>query len=117
MRQDPRVTRVGKFLRRTSIDELPQFWNVLIGDMSLVGPRPAIDSEVRIYDQNECQRILTVNPGITGLAQINERLIREKLDFNKQLQIDLDYIERQSILLDLIIILKTPWAVIRGQGL
>jgi len=117
MRQDPRMTLVGKIIRRTSIDELPQFWNVLIGNMSLVGPRPATASEVRLYDQNECQRILPVNPGITGLAQIYERLMGGKMDFDKQLQIDLDYIDRQSIFLDLVIILKTPWAIIKGQGL
>jgi len=117
MRNDPRVTRVGKLIRRTSIDEFPQFWNVLTGELSLVGPRPAIDSEVRSYDQGDCRRLLTVNPGITGLTQITERMFRKKLDFHEQLQIDLEYIRVQSVILDLIIILKTPWAMIWGRGL
>jgi len=109
---DPRVTRVGKFLRRWSLDELPQFWNVLIGDMSLVGPRPEVEWMVEQYNDYQRQRLL-VKPGITGRMQINGRGL---LDFDARLDLDLDYIANYSIWLDIEIIIKTIPVVIKGYG-
>ncbi len=109
---DPRVTRVGRFLRRWSLDELPQFWNVLIGDMSLVGPRPEVEWMVAQYNDYQRQRLL-VKPGITGRMQINGRGL---LDFDARLDLDLDYIANYSIWLDLEIIIKTIPVVIKGYG-
>ncbi len=102
-KDDPRVTRVGRLLRLTSLDELPQLWNVLMGDMSLVGPRPAVRYEVDEYERWQLQR-LAVLPGMTGLAQINGR---SSLTFDKIVRLDLEYIEHRSILTDLKIILLT----------
>lgn len=109
---DPRVTTVGKFLRRWSIDELPQFWNVLIGDMSLVGPRPHQPREVEKYEAHQ-RRVLGVRPGITGMAQISGR---SDLEFGDEARIDTWYIENWSIALDLYILIKTPFAVLQRKG-
>ncbi len=109
---DPRVTRVGRFIRKYSIDELPQFWNVLIGDMSLVGPRPALPSEVAKYAPSDRVR-LVVKPGITCLWQIGGRA---NIDFVGQVALDHQYIRDQSIFLDLSILLRTPYAVLAGEG-
>jgi len=109
---DPRVTRVGRFLRHYSLDELPQFWNVLSGEMSLVGPRPAIPYEVDLYEPWAMQR-LAVTPGITGLWQVSGRSL---LDFEHMVTLDLRYIERWSIWLDLLILLRTPLVVLTGKG-
>jgi exopolysaccharide biosynthesis polyprenyl glycosylphosphotransferase len=108
IKDDPRVTRLGKFIRRTSIDELPQFFNVLQGTMSLVGPRPHQPREVDKYKQHH-KKVLTIKPGITGMAQINGR---SDLSFEEEVLYDTFYIENWSIWLDIIILLKTPWAVI-----
>lgn len=116
MKNDPRLTRVGRYIRQTSLDEIPQFINVLQGQMSLVGPRPAIYYEVADYTSEECQRVLPVKPGLSGLSQVHERLNKKKLNFAEQLHFDLRYIEQQSILLDLLIILKTPYAILMGRG-
>ncbi len=112
VRNDPRVTRFGKFLRRTSLDELPQFLNVLIGDMSVVGARPPIPYEVEDYDLRHRKR-LDMKPGITGLWQVSGR---NRLTFEEMVQIDLFYIENWSLWLDLKIILLTLPAVLRGDG-
>jgi exopolysaccharide biosynthesis polyprenyl glycosylphosphotransferase len=109
---DPRVTRVGKFIRRWSIDELPQFINVLKGDMSLVGPRPHQPREVANYLPHH-RRVLAIKPGITGLAQISGR---SNLDFEDEVRLDAWYIENWSPALDLYILLKTPMAVFRKTG-
>ncbi|MFQ5966971.1 MAG: sugar transferase [Acidimicrobiia bacterium] len=109
---DPRVTRMGRFLRRTSLDELPNLFNVLAGDMSLVGPRPAITYEVDLYD-DRARRRLTVKPGMTGLAQIGGR---GGLTFGQMVDFDLDYIARRSLRLDLQILLATPRAVFSRRG-
>ncbi|HET7677761.1 MAG TPA: sugar transferase [Candidatus Limnocylindrales bacterium] len=109
---DPRLTRTGRFLRRTSLDELPQLWNVLKGEMSLVGPRPPLPREVAGYDIWHRRR-LSMKPGITGLWQVGAR--REP-DFDRWVEIDLDYIDRWSIWLDLKIMLRTIPAMILGQG-
>ena len=110
--RDPRITRVGRVLRRLSIDELPQLWNVLRGDMSLVGPRPPLPNEVSLYDERAWQR-LRVRPGLTGLAQISGRC---QLSFDEQVTKDIEYWQRWSLLLELRILLKTPAAVFSKRG-
>lgn len=112
LRNDPRVTLVGRWLRRFSIDEVPQFLNVLKGEMSVVGPRPALPREVSEYDETAAKR-LNVLPGVTGLGQVSGRA---DLDFERQLAFDLYYIEHWSPGLDLKIILKTPGAVLSSKG-
>jgi len=103
MKDDPRITRIGKFIRKTSIDELPQLWNVIRGDMSLVGPRPALPREVAEYTNYDKLR-LRVIPGCTGLWQVGGR---NDLSFHEMVQLDLLYIKQRSILFDIKIILKT----------
>ncbi len=103
MKNDPRVTRVGKFIRKTSIDEFPQLLNVLLGQMSIVGPRPPLPREVADYTQYDKQR-LYVKPGCTGLWQVTAR---NSVGFQEMVNIDLDYIQRRSIWLDLKIMFKT----------
>lgn len=112
-RNDPRVTAVGQFLRRTSLDELPQFWNVLIGDMSLVGTRPPTPNEVQHYSAHHHKR-LWVKPGMTGEWQVNGRSTVE--NFDAIVQLDLRYQEKWSILYDLILIFKTFQVVFNKQG-
>jgi lipopolysaccharide/colanic/teichoic acid biosynthesis glycosyltransferase len=105
---DPRITRVGRFLRRLSLDELPQLYNVIRGEMSLVGPRPPLPYEVELYD-TRARRRLTVTPGMTGLWQVSGR---SRLDFQQMIELDLAYIARWSIWLDLSILCRTPAAVL-----
>jgi exopolysaccharide biosynthesis polyprenyl glycosylphosphotransferase len=113
IKDDPRVTRVGRFLRRTSLDELPQLWNVLRGDMSLVGPRPPLPEEVAQYDADHLVR-LTVVPGLTGPWQANGR--SEITAFDQVIQLEREYIRNWSLLLDLRILCRTLLAVLRGHG-
>jgi lipopolysaccharide/colanic/teichoic acid biosynthesis glycosyltransferase len=110
---DKRVTRVGRFLRRTSLDELPQFLNVLMGDMSLVGPRPPIPYELAAYQTWHRRRLLEVKPGITGLWQVTGR---SRVDFDEMVRLDLRYATSWSPLLDMKILVRTPLAVIKGSG-
>jgi lipopolysaccharide/colanic/teichoic acid biosynthesis glycosyltransferase len=110
--EDPRVTRVGRWLRRLSIDELPQLWNVVRGEMSLVGPRPHPYDDLAGYQAWHFQR-LAVKPGLTGLWQVE---LRGDSDFDRWVQRDVDYIARRSMLLDLSIILRTIPALLRGTG-
>jgi lipopolysaccharide/colanic/teichoic acid biosynthesis glycosyltransferase len=112
MRADPRITRVGRFLRRSSIDELPQFWNVLRGDMSLVGPRPPTPDEVVRYEPWQLRR-LQITPGITCLWQVSGR---SEVAFVDWVRLDLRYAERRSPVYDLGLIVKTVPAVISGRG-
>jgi lipopolysaccharide/colanic/teichoic acid biosynthesis glycosyltransferase len=112
LRRDPRVTPVGRFMRRTSIDELPNLFNVLRGDMSLIGPRPPLPREVAHYSARDMQR-LAATPGMTGLWQIRGR---SEIPFENMVEIDLEYIERWSLWLDLYIVLRTPIAVVGGRG-
>ena len=112
MKDDPRITKVGRFLRRTSLDELPQLWNVFIGDMSLVGPRPPVPSEVEKYTLEDRKR-LDVIPGITCLWQINGR---SEIPFNEQVRLDKEYILAPGIWKDVVILLKTIPAIIGGKG-
>jgi lipopolysaccharide/colanic/teichoic acid biosynthesis glycosyltransferase len=112
MRQDPRVTRVGGFLRRYSLDELPQLVNVLKGEMSLVGPRPHVTREVEQYGADMHRRLL-VKPGITGLWQVSGR---SDLGWEESVELDVRYVENWSLALDLSILWKTVRAVLRGAG-
>lgn len=107
---DPRVTRVGKFIRKFSIDELPQLWNVIKGDMSLVGPRPHLPEEVEKYARHH-KFVLTIKPGITGLPQTSGR---SDLDFEQEVKLDRYYIEHWSLILDIKTIFKTIWIVAKG---
>ncbi len=109
--KDPRITRVGGFLRRSSLDELPNLINVVTGDMRLVGPRPTSFSAYRYKDAHLAR--LSIYPGMTGLWQISGR---SNLDFDKRVELDLSYIANQSLLLDLKILLKTPFKVFSGHG-
>lgn len=112
IKDDPRVTRVGRFIRRFSLDELPELFLVLAGQMSLVGPRPHLPEEVAQY-QDHHRRALTVKPGITGLAQVSGRA---DLDFEDEVRLDTYYIENWSPWLDLAILVKTPWVVLARKG-
>jgi lipopolysaccharide/colanic/teichoic acid biosynthesis glycosyltransferase len=112
MKDDPRITRVGRFIRKTSIDELPQLWCVLKGEMSLVGPRPALTSEVARYSLDDRRRLDAI-PGLTCTWQVAGR---SDIPFPEQLRLDVEYIERQSIREDLKLLLKTVPAVIVGRG-
>lgn len=113
MTRDPRVTPVGRFLRRTSLDELPQFVNVLKGEMSLVGPRPAIPYEVKRYALWHHRRFLGIKPGVTGLWQVEGR---SRVTFDEMVRLDLRYARSWSPLLDLKLLLRTPKAVVSGSG-
>ena len=109
---DPRVTAVGRFLRKTSLDELPQLGNVLLGNMSLVGPRPALDYELQYYKDAHYERF-AVKPGMTGLWQVSGR---NTLDFTEMLDLDAEYARSSTFLTDLKILVKTPGAAISGAA-
>jgi lipopolysaccharide/colanic/teichoic acid biosynthesis glycosyltransferase len=113
IQNDPRVTSVGRFLRKTSLDELPQLWNVMMGEMSLVGPRPPLAYEVEVYDIWHRNRVLEAKPGITGLWQVSGR---SRTCFDDMVRMDLHYTKSSSLWLDLQILLRTPLAVIAGDG-
>ncbi len=110
---DPRITTLGGFLRKTSLDELPQFINVLKGEMSLVGPRPPIPYECELYDIWHRRRMLSVKPGITGLWQVTGR---SRTTFDEMVRLDLKYINEWSLWLDIKLLLMTPWVIITGKG-
>lgn len=112
IKNDPRITRVGSFIRKVSIDELPQLFNVINGDMSLVGPRPNVPNEVNQYKFEQYHR-LSVTPGITGLPQVSGR---SNLEFKRWIELDFQYIEEQSLLKDIEILLRTIPAVLFGEG-
>lgn len=112
IRADPRVTRVGRYLRKASIDELPQLWHVLLGDMSLVGPRPPIPDEVARYEPWQRER-LAVKPGLTCTWQVSGR---SDIPFDRWVQMDIDYVRHRNLLLDLSILLRTIPAVLTGRG-
>ena len=109
---DPRVTKFGKFLRKTSLDELPQLFNILIGNMSFVGPRPVTKDELEKYGEN-ANYILTVTPGLSGMWQISGR---SDTGYEERINLDSYYIQNWSIWLDMWIIIKTIWVVLRGKG-
>jgi lipopolysaccharide/colanic/teichoic acid biosynthesis glycosyltransferase len=113
IKNDPRITRIGRLLRKTSLDELPQFFNVLFGDMSIVGPRPPVPSEVKQYER--ClNRRLSINPGITCTWQVSGR---NNIPFNKWMEMDMEYIDNWSLMLDFIIILKTFKVIFKSDGM
>jgi lipopolysaccharide/colanic/teichoic acid biosynthesis glycosyltransferase len=118
-KNDPRITKVGKFLRKHSIDEIPQLINVLKGEMSIVGPRPYLPEELveqqKIFPGTDkyIKEVLTVRPGITGFWQITGR---SDIKFDKRIEMDAYYARKKSLLFDILIILKTPWAMISGKG-
>lgn len=112
LKDDPRITRVGRFIRAWSLDEIPQFYLVLLGSMSLVGPRPHLPEEVAMYKPNQ-RKLLTIKPGITGMAQVSGRA---SLDFDDEVRLDMYYIENWSPWLDSVIVLKTPLAVLFRSG-
>ncbi len=112
MKGDPRITSVGRFIRRFSIDELPQLWCVLRGDMSLVGPRPPLPSEVKKYTLHDRER-LSVEPGLTCIWQVNGR---SEIPFDQQVEMDIDYIQQRSLKTDLKLLAKTVPAVVKGRG-
>jgi lipopolysaccharide/colanic/teichoic acid biosynthesis glycosyltransferase len=109
-KDDPRITRVGRILRRTSIDELPQLWNVLRGDMSIIGPRPTLRYQVEQYDERQRRR-LDIRPGLTGWAQVQGRA---SLPWAERIELDVWYVENRSPKVDLEILLRTPLALFRG---
>lgn len=119
LKNDPRVTKVGKIIRKHSIDEIPQLFNVLKGDMSLVGPRPYYPDELkeqqRKYPHTKklVKIVLTGKPGVTGFWQVSGR---SEVNFDKRIKMDADYIRRKSLWEDLVILLKTPWVMISGKG-
>lgn len=110
---DPRVTPIGRFLRKTSLDEFPQFWNVLVGEMSLVGPRPPVPYEFQVYDTWHRRRVLEVKPGVTGLWQVSGR---SRTTFDDMVRLDVRYSQSWSLALDMKILLATPRAVLGGEG-
>jgi lipopolysaccharide/colanic/teichoic acid biosynthesis glycosyltransferase len=110
--EDPRITKIGRFIRKTSIDEIPEFYLVLLGRMSLVGPRPHLPEEVDDYKPSQ-RKVLTIKPGISGMAQIGGRA---NLSFDEEVQLDMFYIENWSPMLDLIILIKTPFAVLFSKA-
>lgn len=112
LRCDPRVTRLGRFLRRTSLDELPQLWNVMRGEMSLVGPRPVVRDELLRYGRN-VRAYLSAKPGITGLWQVKGR---NDTDYRRRVVLDTYYVRNRNLLLDLYILFKTTSVVLRGSG-
>lgn len=119
LRDDPRITPVGKFIRKHSLDELPQLFNVLLGEMSIVGPRPYYQDELRGQQKKYpgtgklVALVLSVRPGITGLWQVSGR---SEINFDKRITIDAEYVRKKSLWLDLLILFKSPWAIITGKG-
>lgn len=119
LKNDPRITRIGRFIRKHSLDEIPQFLNVLLGDMSLVGPRAYYSDELREQQkkypltQKDVKVVLSVKPGITGFWQVTGR---SEINFDKRIKMDADYVSKRSVFYDLYLIAKTPWAMIAGKG-
>jgi len=114
LKKDPRITPIGKFLRKTSLDELPQFFNVLKGEMSVVGPRPVVEEELKKFYKDKAKYYFSVKPGITGYWQVEGRSDIE--DYKKRVEMDVWYVKNMSFWLDLKIILKTIWVMLTGKG-
>lgn len=113
LKNDPRITPVGRFLRKNSLDELPQFWNVLKGDLSVVGPRPVVLDELHKYFKERASLILTIRPGITGLWQVSGR---SNISYEERISLDEEYVQNQSLFLDLKLIAKTLPAIFFSKG-
>ncbi len=114
LKNDPRITPIGRFLRKTSLDELPQFFNVLKGEMSVVGPRPVVEEELEKFYKDKIKYYISVKPGITGYWQVEGRSDIE--DYEKRVEMDVWYIKNMSFWLDLKIIFKTIWVMLTGKG-
>ncbi|SHK11196.1 Sugar transferase involved in LPS biosynthesis (colanic, teichoic acid) [Hathewaya proteolytica DSM 3090] len=112
LEDDPRITKIGGFLRKTSLDELPQLLNILKGDLTIVGPRPIVEKEIELYGKYG-HKLLSVKPGLTGYWQVNGR---SDTTYEQRVQLDMEYIDRRNLLLDFTIILKTFVEVFRGRG-
>lgn len=119
LKNDPRITTVGKFIRKYSLDEVPQFMNILKGDMSLVGPRAYYPDELREqqkkypHTKDDVKVVLSIKPGLTGQWQVNGR---SEINFDKRIQMDAHYVKKRSLFYDLLIIAKTPWAMLSAKG-
>lgn len=113
LKNDPRVTPIGKFLRRTSLDEFPQFWNVLKGDLSVVGPRPVVEYEITKHFGSKAYKILSIRPGLTGLWQVSGR---SDLSYSTRIKLDEQYVDSHSFLLDLKLIIKTVHTLCFSKG-
>lgn len=113
LKDDPRITRIGRFIRRTSLDELPQLWNVVTGDMSIVGPRPVVQAEFEQYYGNARQHYLSVSPGLTGLWQVSGR---NDLDYEQRVQLDKSYVENWNVFSDFFIVMRTVKVMVVGRG-
>lgn len=119
LKEDPRVTKVGKFIRKHSLDEIPQLMNIIKGDMSLVGPRPYYPDELAEqqkrypYTQELVREVLSIKPGLTGPWQVSGR---SEINFDKRIAMDADYARRRSIFYDIMVLLKSPWAMVAGKG-
>ncbi len=119
LKDDPRITKMGHFIRKHSLDEVPQFFNILKGDMSLVGPRAYYPDELRDQQRrypltkNSVKVVLSVKPGVTGYWQVSGR---SEINFDKRIKMDASYVKKRSVIYDLLIILRTPWAMISGKG-
>ena len=112
LKRDPRVTPIGRFLRRTSLDELPQLWNILRGEMSLVGPRPIVEEEIARYG-DKFPLYIKVIPGLTGLWQVSGR---NNITYEERVSLDAYYVRNWSVWLDVYILLRTVWVVLTGEG-
>lgn len=119
LKNDPRVTRVGKFIRTYSLDEVPQFLNIILGDMSLVGPRAYYPDELREQQKKypetreSVKVVLSIRPGLTGYWQVSGR---SEINFDKRIQMDAEYVKKRSVLYDMTIIARSPWAMLSGKG-
>ena len=113
LKNDPRITYIGSFLRKTSLDEIPQFWNVLKGDLSIVGPRPVVKAELIKYYKSKASKILSIRPGLTGLWQVSGR---SDTSYQTRISLDEQYIDNQSIAFDLKLIIKTLPAILNSKG-
>jgi len=113
LKNDPRVTKLGKFLRKTSLDELPQFWNIIKGEMSLVGPRPVTRSEIDNYYKADSKYYYSLAPGLTGLWQISGR---SDIDYKERIDLDKKYVQTRSFGQDIVILFKTVFVVVRPNG-
>lgn len=113
LKKDPRVTKIGSFLRKTSLDEFPQFWNVFVGDLSIVGPRPALPEEVQMHFGYRAKKILSIRPGITGIWQTSGRNL---LTFEQRVQLEESYVDKQSFFFDLKLIVKTVPMLLFPKG-
>ena len=113
LKDDPRITRIGRFIRKTSLDELPQLWNVVKGDMSIVGPRPVVQAEFDQYYGNARQHYLSVSPGLTGLWQVSGR---NDLDYEQRVQLDKSYVENWNVFSDFLIVMRTVKVMVMRRG-